>query len=249
MIESPGDYIGGVYVQSERFDEGVRHTNIKVENNYFLGNYRHALSFTGVENVTVSHNTILNTDGTNPTAAISLKDVHNALISQNITPLITQSTLFPNTGVTLTKNIDVWDPQFKIGVKEDTIVHVPDAKHLDISKLGAIAGSVAAQWGAGFAPVAHIGDLAGTEASILTHYRSVLSVLARGGVLAGTLMAGDGNIDLGLHAAIGGDDSSVNALAAFAPAGTETGDYLAGHGYAGLGLAGMVSETAMPLIA
>ena len=196
MIESPGDYIGGFYIQSERFQEGVRHSNVTVENNYFLGNYRHAVSFTGASNIVVKNNTILNTDGTAPTAAISLKDVHGAKLIGNVEPLIVESRLYKNTNVAITNNVDLWDPQFKIGVPVAGIVDLPANGPLDFETLGVKAGSLAARLGAGFDPVPGIGDLAGTNATNAAHYKNVLVQLAKVGSTFG--MFGDTSDDVDL---------------------------------------------------
>ena len=174
FVEKPGDYIGGVYAQSERLAEGIKHTNITVDNNFFLGNYRHALSFTGVDNLHVTGNTVLNTDGTAPTAAISLKGVDHAVVDRNIEPLIVESTLYPNHDVRITRNVDVWDPQFKTGVAQDSVIVGVGKGPFSIAALGVKAGSIAATLGAGFHPVAGIGQLVGTEATSIAHYRSVI---------------------------------------------------------------------------
>lgn len=196
MIEKPGDYIGGFYIQSERHQQDVFHDNVTVENNYFLGNYRHAVSFTGVTNVNVKNNTILNTDGTAPTAAISLKDVHGAKLTGNVEPMIVQSTLYKNTGVEITKNVDLWDPQFKIGVPVSSIVDLPGKGPLDIDTLGVKAGSLAARLGAGFDPVPGIGDLTASNATNAAHYKSVLTAMAKSGTSFGMFAADDGQLEL-----------------------------------------------------
>ena len=204
FVEKPGDYIGGVYVQSERFLEGVKHSHITVENNFFLGNYRHALSFTGVENLKVSGNTVLNTAGTAPTAAIYLKAVDHAVIDRNIEPSLIQNITYPNTDVKISRNVDLWDPQFKTGVAQDLVVTGVGAGKFSIAALGVKAGSIAATLGAGFHPVAGIGHLTVSETAAIDYYRSQITAFAKTGGQTAGADANAGGLDFsGLG---GGDD-------------------------------------------
>ncbi len=195
MLEKMGDYIGGFYIQSEQFAEGVHHSNIVIDNNYFFGNYRHAVSLTGVDNATITNNTIVDNGSVNPSAAIYLKDVDGAVIDRNIEPLIVENRLYANSGVTITNNVDIWDPQFKIGVAVSSVLNVPvDGAVVNLSSLGAKAGSIAATLGAGYKPVAQVGNLTTSESASIVKYKAVLTEYAKTSTAAAFDLADDGNL-------------------------------------------------------
>lgn len=215
MIEGTSDFIGGIYVQSERLDEGVRHTNITVDNNFYHGNYRHALSFSGVKDLVVSGNSIVNGDDYDgPTAAIYLKGVRTALIEDNVSPLIVQNATTTNMGVTLDNNVDTWDPETRRGYAEtDIIARLADGP-INFSKLAVRQGSIADQVDAGFVPVGEIGNLTTTAAASHAKYTAIVNGLWTD---AGGLKGLDGVGVGGEAETMGALIASFDQVAGFAP--------------------------------
>lgn len=180
MIEGTSDFIGGIYVQSERRDEGVLHSNINVENNFYHGNYRHALSFSGVRDLVVRGNSIVNGDHyEGPTSAIYLKGVRTALVEDNVTPLIVENRVTTNLDVTQQNNVDTWDPETRRGHAEINIF-APLTNPIDITKLVVRSGSIADEVNAGFVPVSEIGNLTTSASASHAKYSAIVNDLFAG---------------------------------------------------------------------
>lgn len=164
----PGDNaVGGIFIRSEAVGRGERHENILIENNYYEGAYRNAISVGNSDAVTIRNNSVVMGDNVGLVPAINLTDIRGGVIENNITPLLLESRTLPNSGLTMTNNIDLWDPQFKKGVAVADIFAPHGDGEIDFSSLNVLATSVAARAGAGFAAVAEIGNLSGTAASVM----------------------------------------------------------------------------------
>lgn len=177
MIEGTSGFIGGIYIQSERMGQGVRHSDITIDNNFYQGTYRHALSLNGVDNAVITNNTILNSDKSGLSAAIHLKDTHGARVENNITPMLLESRSRAVSDISYANNIDVWEAKTKKGIAVADLFAPIDLQNVDISALVPLAGSVADVAGAGFRPVADIGNLSASFAVSVASYRAQLETL------------------------------------------------------------------------
>ena len=85
-------------------------------------------------------------------------------MADNVTTMLLENQA-PNSGVTFSGNVDVWDSQFKKGIKVEDLFASRDPADLDFADLNVLPTSVAGRAGAGFAAVAEIGELSGTSAA------------------------------------------------------------------------------------
>lgn len=168
-----GDNTQGIFITNAKLSQGVMHTNIIVSNNYIEGNLRHAIGLGGIDNIQVINNTIRDADGPGVVPGLTTMRLSNALIANNIIPLIDhrRGDEFTSTNLVLTNNIDLWDVHQRRGVADASLFSAPvGTGDIDFSALGVRVGSVAALAGVGFSPVAGIGNLAGSAAAQLASY-------------------------------------------------------------------------------
>lgn len=170
MIQGSAGPVGGIFIRSETVDNGVRHSNIVIENNYYEGAYRHAISVNNSDAVKVENNTVLMGNNQGVVPAIQLADVRGGQITDNVATLILEHRILGNQNVQFANNVDVWDPQFRTGIAVSSLFETRGAGEIDFSRLGAQAGSVAAMAGAGFRAVADVGHLAASTAGQLATY-------------------------------------------------------------------------------
>ncbi|KAB7647865.1 right-handed parallel beta-helix repeat-containing protein [Polymorphobacter fuscus] len=162
----PGDGpVGGFFISSQAVGRGERHENILVENNYYEGAYRHAITVANADDVIVRDNTVLMGDHKGLVPAINLNDIRGGLIENNVSTLMLEHRTLKNSDMVFSNNIDVWDSQFKKGVAVADLFAPANNGDLDFSDLDVIGTSAAAQSGAGFRAVAEIGALSGTAAA------------------------------------------------------------------------------------
>ncbi len=164
----------GIYIHSEKGATlGLAHTNISVENNYYEGNFRHAIGLSYIENLVVRGNTVRDGAGIGIPPGITTSNLSNAIIEQNIAPLFVarRGTAAASVNLTLTGNIDTWDSTTKKGVSDTSLFAAAvNSGNIDFSSLAVRVGSVAGQLGAGFHSVAGIGNLSGDAATQLAIY-------------------------------------------------------------------------------
>jgi hypothetical protein len=165
MMPGANGFVGGIYIQSEAYLSGrldQRHENILIENNYYEGNYRHAITVNNADDVVISNNTVRTgvNEGINP--AINIWDVRGALVENNISPMFLENKLRPSTGVVYENNIDTWDSKTKKGVDAALLFSSEGEGDLDFSRVNVVGGTAASLAGAGFHAVAEIGNMAGT---------------------------------------------------------------------------------------
>ena len=157
--------VGGIFIASEGLARGERHENILIENNFYEGAYRHAISVSNVDDVTVRNNTVRMGDFKGLVPAIMFADIKGGVVENNISTLMLEHRLHKSSGLTYANNVDLWDPKFKKGVLASEIFANPGDGDIDFSNLNTIAGSAAGRAGAGFAAVAEIGNLSGSAAA------------------------------------------------------------------------------------
>ena len=164
----------GIYINSEKgLTQGLNHTNITVDNNYYEGNFRNAISANSVDNIVISGNTVRDGNGVGIPPGIATSNLTNAIITGNITPIYDarRGDAFASLNLVMSNNIDVWDATTKKGVTDVSLFAAPvNSGNIDFSSLEVRPGSVAALSGAGFHSVAGIGNLSGTAAAQLAAY-------------------------------------------------------------------------------
>lgn len=164
MLPGANGFVGGIYIQSEAYLGGrldQRHENILIENNYYEGNYRHAITVNNADDVTISNNTVRTGVNVGITPAINLWDVRGALVENNISPMFLESRTRPSTGIVYEGNIDTWDSKTKKGLDAAQLFSSEGEGDLDFSRLNSVPASAAAL--AGFHAIADIGNMAGTS--------------------------------------------------------------------------------------
>jgi parallel beta-helix repeat protein len=170
MIEDGGGWgVHGIYINSERYREGIQHTNIIIENNYFQGSSLHGISVNYADNVVIRNNT-LTSSGSNDfyIPAILARSIHGGIIENNAATLLLDVKNSTNTDLVWSNNIDLWDPKFKKGVAlSDVFVAAGDGE-IDFSNFDTKSTGVAA--GIGFHAVAGIGDVVGSADAIMAAY-------------------------------------------------------------------------------
>lgn len=170
MIQGSAGPVGGIFIRSEAVGSGVRHSNIVIENNYYEGAYRHAISINNSDAVRVENNTVLMGNNQGVVPAIQLADVRGGQVIDNVATLILEHRILGNQNMQFANNVDVWDPQFRTGIAVSSLFETRGTGEIDFSRLGVQAGSIAATAGAGFSPVADVGHLAASTAGLLATY-------------------------------------------------------------------------------
>ena len=174
--------VGGIFIGSEAVGRGERHENILIENNYYEGAYRHAISVGNSDDVIIRNNSVLMGKHTGLVPAINLTDIHGGLVERNITPLLLESRTLKNSGLTITNNVDLWDSQQKTGISVSEVFSGVRSSEIDFSNFNVMSSSSVARTGAGFAAVAEIGNLSGSVAAQmaawLPHYDQNFAVFS-----------------------------------------------------------------------
>lgn len=168
MLPGANGFVGGIYIQSEAFLAGrldQRHENIRIENNYYEGDYRHAITVNNADDVVISNNTVRTGVNGGLVPAINLWDVRGALVEQNIAPMFLESKTRPSTGIVYENNIDLWDVKTKKGLDAAQLFSSAGEGDLDFARFNTIANSAAGRADAGFRNVGEIGNLSGTAAT------------------------------------------------------------------------------------
>lgn len=168
MLPGANGFVGGIYIQSEAFLAGrldQRHENILIENNYYEGDYRHAITVNNADDVVISNNTVRTGVNGGLVPAINLWDVRGALVEQNIAPMFLESKTRPSTGIVYENNIDIWDVKTKKGLDAAQLFSSEGEGDLDFARFNAVTNSAAGLAGAGFRAVGEIGNLSGTSAA------------------------------------------------------------------------------------
>jgi hypothetical protein len=162
----PGaDPVGGIFIRSEGVDRGVRHENILIENNFYEGAYRHAITVNNADDIIVRSNTVLKGDHQGLVPAINVGDIRGGLVESNISPMILEHSRLKNTDMVFRDNVDVWDEKTKKGIMLSELFPTRDANVINFNDLNAIEGATANPGRAGFVAVADIGGLSGSAAA------------------------------------------------------------------------------------
>jgi len=169
-----GDNNQGTFIRSEKaLTQGLVHSNIVITNNYVEANLRNAIAIADTDGVIVANNSIRDADGPGIMPGIALSNLSDAVISKNVLPLfdIRAGAAYVSTNIAFTDNVLVWNDKTKRGISEASLFATPvGTGDIDFSALGARAGSLADMAGAGFRPVAGIGNLAGSANTQLAAY-------------------------------------------------------------------------------
>jgi parallel beta-helix repeat protein len=161
----------GIFIRNEKARSGAMHQDITIEDNYFEGNSRHGITLSDTIGGEVSGNTIRDVGTMGLAPGLNVVNVRNAVIEDNIAPLLLTSRTAPNTDVVWRNNIDVWDRVQRSGVSEDSLFSTKvGSDDMDFSSLNVRAGSIAAVQGIGFAAVDNIGDLKAGAAAVMAAY-------------------------------------------------------------------------------
>ncbi len=166
-----GGGVGGFFIGNERMNEGVRHDDIVIVNNFYQGTYRHAISVSGATDVLIDNNTVLDSARTGIQAGININRVDNARVTDNLAPIFTTTA---STRVVAGNNIDIWDSRSKVGTAAAGLfaADVAAGNATSASNLDPLAGSIAAQAGIGYRGNGAFGDLGsdGAAAAIAGTY-------------------------------------------------------------------------------
>jgi hypothetical protein len=161
----------GIYINNEKGAQGAFHTNITVEDNYYEGNARHGITVNYGSNLSVHDNTVRDIGTLGLVPAIYVMNSKNAVIDDNIAPLLLGMTRAGNTNTVWSDNIDVWDRLQKVGVADSSLFAAPvGSKDLDFSSLNVRPGSIAAAHGIGFAAIDGIGDIKASASAVMAAY-------------------------------------------------------------------------------
>ena len=167
VIVATNGPVGGIFIRSEQAKAGIEHSNISIENNYYMGTYRHGISVSDTNGVVITGNTVLDSAKAGNSAAIMVTNVDGARIAGNIAPMFINTA---STHVTSTNNIDVWESKTKLGVAVAALFAPVAAGNIDFGALNPLGSSVATNTGAGFRNVAGIGNLSGSGDAIVSNY-------------------------------------------------------------------------------
>ena len=170
MLPGENGGVGGIFMRSAT-GKTDRHSNILIENNYYEGNFRHGISVSDADDVTIRNNTVREGSNIGLIPAILLSNIVGALVENNITPLLLQSRTMANTNVAFANNIDLWDKTQKRGISDADLFPDENAGEIDFSRLNVASTSQAATMGIGFRAVAEIGDLAGSAAASMAAWQ------------------------------------------------------------------------------
>lgn len=161
----------GIFIKSETAARGVFHSNILVENNFYEGNFRNAISVTHASNVVITDNSVREGEGPGLAPAIVVGAVTNAVVSNNIAPMITSRADWQSSNVTLANNIDTWDSAQRAGVALSNVFQTATVSGaIDFARLDATGSAAVDVTGIGFRAVAGIGDLGGSAQLQLATY-------------------------------------------------------------------------------
>lgn len=161
----------GIFIKSETASRGVFHSNIVIENNFYEGNFRNALAVSHASNVIIAHNSVREGEGPGLAPAIVVGGVTNALVTDNIAPLISTRSDWRSTNLTISGNIDLWDSATRRGISVDSVFSAPHARgDIDFSSLDATGSAAVNVTGIGFRAVEGIGNLGGSTDAILGTY-------------------------------------------------------------------------------
>jgi len=168
MVQGDSGPIGGIFIRSENVGQGVRHSNILIENNFYEGTYRHAISVSNVVGASVVGNTIFDSDKAGNSAAITTFGVTGLRVDNNIAPLFLD-TFKDSIFISQSNNIDVVDPRFGgIATRQQLVDRAFGA--LDSASANPLAGSLADVNGVGFRARGEHGSLSGSLEEQLLHY-------------------------------------------------------------------------------
>lgn len=169
MMPSGNGPVGGIYIQSEAFFRAKRldqrHTNILVENNYYEGNYRHAITVNNTDDLIVRNNTVRPGDNAGLVPAINLGNIRGGLVEDNISTMILENRSMGNRDMVFRNNVDLYDAKQRRGIAESALFVEPEDGEIDFNNFNVIENSTAARAGAGFRAVADIGSLSGDAAA------------------------------------------------------------------------------------
>jgi hypothetical protein len=141
-----------------------------IENNYYEGAYRHAISVSNTDRLVVENNTVLMGNNQGVVPAIQIGDVRGGQIIDNVATLILEHRIQSNQNMVFSNNFDVWDSQFRTGIAVSSLFESRGAGEIDFSRLGVLPGSAAGNTGAGFRAVADVGHLSvGTAGQLATY--------------------------------------------------------------------------------
>lgn len=161
----------GIFIRNEKAKSGALHENITVEDNYYEGNSRHGITVSDTTDVLVAGNTVRDAGTMGLAPAININNVRGGVIENNIAPMLLTSSSTPNSNVTWSDNIDVWDRKQLKGVSEDALFSTAvGSKDIDFSALNVRGGSAAASQGIGFAAIEGIGDLKASASAVMAAY-------------------------------------------------------------------------------
>lgn len=158
IIEGKSMAVGGILIGNERMAEGVRHDDIVIENNFYQGTYRHAITVTGATDVLIDNNTVLDSARSGVQAGINLHTVDRAKVTDNLAPIFTTTA---STNVQTSNNIDVWDARSRVGVAANTLfaADIAGGNANPWGNLDPLAGGQAAARGIGYRGDLPVGDL------------------------------------------------------------------------------------------
>ena len=168
LVQGDSGPVGGVFIRSENVAKGVRHENILIENNFYEGTYRHAISVSGTNGAAVLGNTVFDSNRAGNSAGIMSFGVQGMRVDNNIAPLFqtpNNDTLF----ISQANNIDVVDPRFGgVATRQQLVNRAFGA--LDAGSANPLAGSLADVNGVGFRARGEHGSLSGTLEEQIAHY-------------------------------------------------------------------------------
>jgi hypothetical protein len=169
MLPGANGHVGGIYIQSEAFFRAKRldqrHTNILIENNYYEGNFRHAITVNNADDIIVRNNTVRPGENVGLVPAINLGNIRGGLVEENISTMILENRRMGNRDMVFRNNVDLYDDKQKKGIPESALFVEPKDGEIDFNDFNVIENTTAARAGAGFRTVADIGSLQGDAAA------------------------------------------------------------------------------------
>lgn len=161
----------GIFINNHKLGQGLFQSNIVIENNYYEGNQRNAISVNGADNVVVTNNSLRAGAAGVYAPAIVVGGSTDVMVTKNIVPLTVQRADGMGRNVTWADNIDTWDPQRRTGVSIDSVFAAPLASgEINFASLDARGANGVDVNGYGFRAVAGIGNLTGSAAAMLASY-------------------------------------------------------------------------------
>lgn len=187
QVHSGGSYLGssdlvfrsnviiadaqGIFIKSEGAARGVFHSDIVVDNNYYEGNFRNAISVTQASNVTITNNSVREGEGPGLAPGIVVGAVTNAVVTGNIAPLLVSRSDWKSTDLDMSGNIDTWDSATKQGIAVDLVFAAPLVDgEIDFSSLDAAGSASVDVVGIGFRAVEGIGGSGASVEALLGVY-------------------------------------------------------------------------------